>query len=79
MSEIIVDMVRVQEKYQVTIPMEIREILNIEPGNFVQFEWDGKNHTVMIHKVIPQKVKNQAYIKEKGEAGGTHCDEGGET
>ena len=62
MKRNIVDMVKIRERYEITIPMEVREILNIEPGNHIQFEWDDTLKEVSVHKVVPQRVKNQAYM-----------------
>ena len=54
---LLTDVIRVREKNEITIPKKVREILGVEPGDYIQFEGDD-NGGVNIHKIIPQKVYN---------------------
>ena len=43
--------VKVSEKGQITLPAEVREKLNIKPGNFVQIVEEERG----VYKIIPQE------------------------
>ena len=43
--------VKVSEKGQITLPAEVREKLNIKPGNFVQIVEEEQG----VYKIIPQE------------------------
>jgi len=47
---------RVRPKNEITIPGNVREVLNLNPGDFVRFELD--NNMIVVHKVITRKISN---------------------
>jgi len=50
MSNFQSDLVRIKDKYQVTIPPEIREALDLCIDDYIQFEWDDTG-TISLYKV----------------------------
>lgn len=52
-----IDLIRVREKNEVTIPKKVREILNIEPGDYIQFDSDNDGG-IVVHKIKTVKLKN---------------------
>ena len=48
----------VRDKNEVTLPIPVRELLNLKPGDKIRFEMnDG---TVCIHKIVSRKIGNHA-------------------
>jgi len=50
------EIARIQDRYQITIPRNAREHLNIVPGDLIQFEIISDNGGINVHKIIPVKV-----------------------
>ena len=50
------EIARIQDRYQITIPRNAREHLNIIPGDLIQFEIIKDNGGIRVHKIIPVKV-----------------------
>ena len=57
MSEILSELVRVREKYEVTLPKELRETLKLVPGDYLGFDRLDSGH-ICIHKIIPHRMRN---------------------
>ena len=56
-TNIPIEIIRVRDKNEITIPKKVREILGVEPGDWVQFESDNDSG-IVIHKIKPVKLLN---------------------
>ncbi|MFX1502931.1 MAG: AbrB/MazE/SpoVT family DNA-binding domain-containing protein [Promethearchaeota archaeon] len=55
MSDIIAEG-KVRARFELTIPVEIREILNLKPGDYIRFEQN--NGHIYVYKAILKKINN---------------------
>ena len=46
----------IRDKNEVTLPIPVRDFLNLKPGDLIRFELS--DNVVSIHKVITRKVVN---------------------
>lgn len=46
----------VRDKNEITLPLKVREYLNLCPGDMVRFE--NNSGIVCIHKVVTRKINN---------------------
>jgi len=57
MTEKICDTRRLRDKYELTLPIKIREFLNVEPGDLIGLE-TNENGVVCIHKLETFRIPN---------------------
>ena len=56
-----IELIRIREKNEITIPKSVRLVLGVEPGDWIQFEHDN-NGGVVIHKIMPVRLKNEGDV-----------------
>lgn len=61
---VISKIVCIRDKFNITIPQKIRELIDINIGDHIQFSWDG-NSGIKINKVKTQIIE----INKNGEGG----------
>ena len=55
----LVELVRIRDRNEITLPKKTREFLGVDVGDFIEFVELGDGG-VTVHKVIPQRVENNS-------------------
>ncbi|GAG52515.1 unnamed protein product [marine sediment metagenome] len=77
MPKILVELVRIRDRNEITLPKKTREFLGVDVGDYLEFvqQSDGG---VTVHKVIPQRVDNHANNNYQPKDCGEEKHKGGE-